>query len=196
MAKVDFALIGDSHAGAIGRAARARDLRFHGGPLASARSFYSDFFEAGPDGLRFTDAEVQEMHAQLCALLEIPTLSQVQVPLISTIGSGFHVPATGALWSSFVRPDGGFEAGFVGSDLCAAICDRMLGPMLGFHALLIGHGIGVRFVLPPQRVPDTSNALIQTLIQTRAVAALTDLGCTIIDMRASTCDAQGRQLPA
>lgn len=164
--------------------------------MASARSFYSDFFEDGPDGLRFTDPEVQEMHAQLCALLDIATLSQVQVPLISTIGSGFHVPATGAIWSSFVTPDGGFEAGFVGSDLCAAICDRMLGPMLRFHALLIGRGINVRFVLPPQRVPDTSDPQIQSLLQTRATAALTDLGCTIVDVRAITCDAQGRQLPA
>jgi hypothetical protein len=72
----------------------------------------------------------------------------------------------------------------------------MLGPMLGFHALLIGRGISVRFVLPPQRVPDTSDAQMQTLIQTRAIAALTGLGCTIVDVRASTCDARGRQLPA
>lgn len=196
MAKVDFALIGDSHAGAIGRAARARELRFQGGPMASAKSFYSDFFEVGTKALFFTDSDVQEMHNELCRLLEIPNLEALTVPLISTIGSGFHVPATNAIWASFRNPASEFDAGFLNSDLCAAICDRMLSPMCTFHEHLIQQGITVQFVLPPQRVPETSDQQIHAMVQSRASATLADIGCTIIDVRKRTCDINGQQLPS
>lgn len=195
MEKADFALIGDSHAGAIGKAARAAGLAFAGGPLASAREFYTPFWRGVDTGLAFTNPETEEMHGELCRLLGVANMADIRVPVVSTIGSGFHVPATRALWTTFeVGPDI-YDADFLDNDLFAGICARMLAPMLDFHRALLDRGIAVQFALPPQRLPDTASEPILQVMQAQAIAALARAGCSIVDVRDACAGPDGWLAP-
>ena len=195
MEKADFALIGDSHAGAIGKAARAAGLAFAGGPLASAREFYTPFWRGVDSGLAFTNPETEEMHGELCRLLGVGNVVDIRVPILSTIGSGFHVPATRALWTAFeVAPDT-YDDGLLDSDLFAGICARMLAPMLEFHRVLLDRGIAVQFALPPQRLPDTASGPILQAVQAQAITALAAAGCNILDVRDACAGPDGWLAP-
>ena len=194
MKKAEFALIGDSHAGAIGKAAREAGLGFEGGPLGSAREFYGGFFEAVESGVSFKSPDTEEMHRELCTLLKVGNLCDVDIPILSTIGSGFHVPATSALWEVFQGTPGCFEAQFQESGLFDEICQKLMAPMLDFHRCLIERSASIYFVLPPQRVPETSSSVVLQLFQTRAADALSATGCKIIDTRLVTSDSDGWQL--
>ena len=187
----EFILIGDSHAGAIGKAARARGIPFTGGPIASGRAFFEPFCETRPR-LRFLDPEVEEMHQELRRLLGVACLSEASAPVLSTIGSGFHFPAARVLWEAFLTPGGSLEASVGESALVAEVLQRMLQPMLGFHEALLKTGLQVCFVLPPQRIPDSAHEALFQAVQSQAVAGLEDLGCQLLDLRTATCDAQGR----
>lgn len=58
-----FLLLGDSHAGAVGRAARAAGLPFAGGPTGSGRDFLGPFFDPrGADDITFRDAEAERLY--------------------------------------------------------------------------------------------------------------------------------------
>ena len=45
-----FLLLGDSHAGCVGRAAQTAELPFVGGPLGSGRDFLAPFFDTDGTG--------------------------------------------------------------------------------------------------------------------------------------------------
>ncbi|QUJ76800.1 hypothetical protein KDD17_01690 [Sulfitobacter albidus] len=195
MANPEFILLGDSHATAIGLAAREAGLAFAGGPLASGRDFYVPFCEDAGGKLRFLDGEMEALHAELCAEVAAQTLLHSNLPILCTVGSGFHVAATTALWSDFISPDGQLDAGFIESALFAEICDEMFDPAMQFYRMLREAGCAVQVALPPQRCPETSDAPIMIAFQARAQARLHELGCGIIDTRATTAP-DGTQDPA
>jgi len=195
MAKIDFALIGDSHAGTIGRAARERDLKFGGGPMASGKEFYSNFFRIDDGKIQFTVSDTRELYAELCELWSNKRLEELDVPIISTIGSGFHFPAAREIWASFQNEQGEFEAGFTKSELFDDIITRMLEPMVLFHQQLIKSEKHLLFVLPPQRFPGSAIPEVFQIVQEHAQNKLANMGCAIIDLRKNTCDELGRQLP-
>ena len=81
-----FLLLGDSHAGVIGKAAKLRQVPFSGGPLGAGRDFGVDFFRLSTDDVIFRDGDMQQLYRQALAQLDVLNLGQVAVPLVSTIG--------------------------------------------------------------------------------------------------------------
>lgn len=195
MANHKFALIGDSHAGTIGRAAREQCIEFGGGPIASGKEFYSDFFEIEQSKLVFKVEDTVRVYGELCELWGVSHIEQLDIPIISTIGSGFHFPAARAVWANFRDEELGFAKNFISGPMCQAIFQRMQAPMLAFHQHLVAQGKTIFFALPPQRIPDSAWAELFSALQNRAVAELTKIGCSVIDVRNDTSDKYGNILP-
>ncbi|TDQ66273.1 hypothetical protein ATL17_0264 [Maritalea mobilis] len=194
MAKHEFALIGDSHAGTIGRAARERGIEFGGGPIASGKEFYSEFFEVEQGKLSFVVEDTIRVYGELCQLWGVDCIEDVEIPIVSTIGSGFHFPAARAVWANFRDENLGFPQDFIAGPMCQSIFQRMQAPMLAFHQHLVEQGKTVFFALPPQRIPDSAWGELFRALQNRAVSELTKIGCSVIDVRNDTSDKEGNLL--
>ena len=192
MVNPDFILLGDSHASAIGSAARSSGLNFAGGPLASGRDFYVPFCERSRGAIRFLTDDMNALHQQLCDMTGLDNLVSSELPLLCTIGSGFHIAATTALWSTFMGQQGDPEAGFLESALFHEMCMALFEPALQFYTILRDAGRRIAFVLPPQRCPETSHWRIMLAFQAKAIESLEALDCSIIDTRATTSQ-NGRQ---
>ncbi len=101
--------------------------------MASGKEFYSNFFRIDDDKIEFTVADTREIYAELCVLWSNKRLEELDVPIISTVGSGFHFPAAREIWASFQNEQGEFDNGFTESALFNDIINSMLEPMVLFH---------------------------------------------------------------
>lgn len=191
-----FLLLGDSHAGPIGRAATAAGMPFVGGPLGSGRDFNAGFFCLRDGDIVFRDAAVQERHRGFLAELAAAGIGQLPVPLVCTFGLSVHFFATSENWRIYRTADGGFPPGFLASRLFEAVIRAMARDALGFYRHVRGLGLRVLAVLPPQRVPGMADPLVFLAAQETMRAALAALGVEIVDLRSQVTDGAGRQRAA
>lgn len=190
---VDFLLLGDSHAGAIGKAATRRGLAVVGGPLGSGRDFTADFCDMTPEGCRFHRDEAEALVAGFLAEIGVPSLYALKVPLVSTFGLCCHVYAAWENWLAYQDQTGNFPAGFLESRFFAEVIAEMAKGALGFYRGLQARGVTVYAVLPPQRVPDIADPRVFFAAQAALIAALTGAKIPIIDVRARACTSDGVQ---
>lgn len=188
-----FLLLGDSHVGVVGQAARARQLSFSGGPLGAGRDFGVDFFTLAPDDVVFRDAELERLYRQALAQLDVPSLGRIPGPLVSSIGLSLHYLATRQNWLCYQGQDGAFDPGFLEGPLFATIIDTLSRPALAFYQQALGLGLKVYAVLPPQRVPPMADARVFMAAQAQLIERLTALGVELVDVREAANDDQGRQ---
>ncbi|BCJ65761.1 hypothetical protein [Polymorphospora rubra] len=191
-----FLLVGDSHAGPIGRAAKAAGLPFVGGPIGSGRDFNADFFDVRDDRLVFRDAEVDKLYRGFLADLRVDDIGQLTVPLVSTFGLSAHFFATTENWHIYRTGDGGFPAGFLSSRLFDDIVCAMARDALVFYRHAVDLGLRVLAVMPPQRVPGMADPAVFMAAQETVRRALVERGVEIVDLRARVTDATGRQRAA
>jgi len=191
-----FLLLGDSHAGPIGRAAKAAGMPFVGGPIGSGRDFNADFFDVRDDGLVFRDARVDRLYRGFLGELAVGDIGQLAIPLVCTFGLSAHFFATTENWHLYRCPDGGFPPGFLSSRLFDDIVCAMARDALAFYRHTLGLGLRVLAVMPPQRVPGMADPMVFMAAQETIRRALVALGVEIVDLRARVTDGTGRQRAA
>lgn len=191
-----FLLLGDSHAGVIGKAAQARELPFSGGPLGTGRDFAVDFFSLTRHDVVFREAEMERLYRQALEPFEVPQLAKIGVPLVSTIGLSLHYLATAPNWTCYQTPDGEFDEGFFAGPLFESIVDTSSKPALAFYEQARAMNLKVFAALPPQRVPELSDSRVFMAAQTLLIERLQGLGIELIDVRAAANDEQDFQRSA
>lgn len=179
-----FALIGDCNAARIGRIARARGLRFLGGPIGNGRGLEKEFFDL--DGTTFVPRQDVPPQAGFGELF------RCGLPILSTVGSNIHRLAQD-LHQTFYKHHKVDHAALSDAVLRQVVVENRTGP-LGFYRAAVEHGCRVHAVHSTQRFPDTYAALALRIepIYLDLVAAL---GVPIVDVRAETTDAEGQLLP-
>jgi hypothetical protein len=188
-----FLLLGDSHAGAIGRAAQAAGISFQGGPIGAARDFNAEFFDLRGADPVFRDSEADGLYRGFLSALGVSGIDQLTVPLVLTFGLSAHFFATSENWQLYRGPDGNLLPGFVGSRLCDAIVLAMARDALAFYRHVRGLGLRVLAVLPPQRVPGMSDPVMFMAAQDSMFRALAALDIEIVDLRTRVSDPAGFQ---
>ena len=191
-----FLLLGDSHAGPIGRAAKAGGVPFVGGPIGSGRDFNAGFFDVRDDGLVFRDAKVDGLYRGFLADLAVTDVDQLTIPLVSTFGLSAHFFAITENWHVYRDGDGRFLPGFLASRLFDDIVCAMARDALAFYRHTVDLGLRVLAVMPPQRVPGMSDPMVFMAAQETIRRALVVLGVEIVDLRARVTDATGQQRAA
>ncbi|WP_176240501.1 hypothetical protein [Pseudomonas sp. R45(2017)] len=191
-----FLLLGDSHAGVIGKAAQARELPFSGGPLGTGRDFAVDFFRLTRHDVVFREAEMERLYRQALEPFEVPQLAKVGVPLVSTIGLSLHYLANAPNWTCYQTPDAEFDEGFLAGPLFESIVDTLSRPALAFYEQARAMNLKVFAVLPPQRVPELSDSRVFMAAQALLIERLQGLGIELIDVCAAANDEQGFQRSA
>ncbi|WP_408662793.1 hypothetical protein [Jatrophihabitans sp.] len=190
-----FLLLGDSHAGPIGRAAKAAGIPFTGGPIGAGRDFNAGFLEVRDGDLVFGKPEAQAYHRRFLDELGVASLAELEIPLVSTFGFNVHTFATTENWACYRLPDSSFPAGFLTSRLFDEIVRAMARDALAFYRHTRGLGLRVLAVLPPQRVPAMSDPQVFLAAQDTVAASLVPLGVELVDLRARVTDATGFQRP-
>jgi len=190
-----FLLLGDSHAGPVGRAARAAGIPFSGGPIGAARDFNAGFFDLRGDDPVFRDVETDLLYRGFLAELGAAGLGELSVPLVLTFGLSAHFFATTENWQLYRVRTGAFVPGFVSGRLFDDIVRAMARDAIAFYRHARGLGLRVLAPLPPQRVPSMSDPEIFMAAQETMRRALDALDVEIIDLRARVTDAAGLQRP-
>jgi len=190
-----FLLLGDSHAGPIGRAAAETGLPFVGGPMGAARDFTAEFFDLPGGAVAFRAAEPQRLYEGFLADLGVAGLRDLRIPLVATFGFGVHFYATAENWWIYREPDGGFPPGFLTSALFDAIVLAMARDAVAFYRHAVELGLRVLAVLPPQRVPGQSDPAVFRAAQESLARALSGFGVELVDLRARAVDETGWQRP-
>jgi hypothetical protein len=190
-----FLLLGDSHAGPIGRAAKAAGIAFTGGPIGSGRDFNAGFLELSGGDLVFRKPEAHTYYRGFLDELGLVALSELGVPLVSTFGFNVHTFATTENWQFYRVPGGQFAPRFLTSRLFDEIVRDMARDALAFYRHARDLGLRVLAVLPPQRVPAMSDPQVFLPAQDTMVRTLGALGVELVDLRARVTDASGFQRP-
>ncbi len=190
-----FLLLGDSHAGPIGRAATAAGIGFSGGPIGSGRDFNAGFLELRDDDVAFRDSGAQAYYRGFLDELGAPALGQLGVPVVSTFGFNVHTFATTENWQFYRVAGGDFAPGFLTSRLFGEIVRAMARDALAFYRHAGALGLRVLGVLPPQRVPAMADPQVFLAAQDVIAGALAELGVELVDLRARVTDASGFQRP-
>jgi hypothetical protein len=190
-----FLLLGDSHAGPIGRAATAAGIPFRGGPIGAGREFTDDFFAPRENDVVFHGSEAEQYYRGFLDELAVPGLGSLTVPLVSTFGFAVHYLATLENWHLYRRRDHSFPPGFLTGPLFDTIVRAMVRDALAFYRHTGSLGLRVLAVLPPQRVPGQSDPLVFMAAQESIRRAVLALGVEVVDLRARTTDAAGFQRP-
>jgi hypothetical protein len=190
-----FLLLGDSHAGPIGRAAQQAGIAFQGGPIGAGRDFTSDFFRPSADDVVFTKADSEQYYRGFLKELGASCLGRVNVPLVTTFGLCAHFLATAENWRIYRRRDGSYDPAFLTGRLFDAIVRVMVGDALAFYRHTTGLGLRTLAVLPPQRVPVFSDQRIFFAAQDTVRRAITDLGVEVVDTREQATRPDGLQRP-
>ncbi|MFE9449972.1 hypothetical protein [Streptomyces sp. NPDC006739] len=212
-----FLLLGDSHAGCVGRAAQAADLPFVGGPVGSGRDFLGPFFDTGGTGgtegtrgtggtggtestgngeITFRSPEAQRLYREFLDALEVAALAGLPVPLVCTFGLSAHTVATRQNWDVHRDTHGTLPEEFLRSGLFAGLVRATVRGALAFYDHTAALGLRVLAPLPPQRVPGMSDAQVFFAAQEVIRAELAARGVEIVDLRARVTDASGLQRPA
>ncbi|MEZ0089212.1 hypothetical protein [Streptacidiphilus sp. EB129] len=190
-----FLLLGDSHAGPIGRAAQAAGIPFQGGPIGAGREFTDGFFEPSASDVAFHNPEADAYYRGFLKELDAPGLGGLTVPLVATFGFSAHFMATRENWHVYRRHDGGFPEGFLTSPLFDAIVCAMVRDALAFYRHACTLGLRVLAVMPPQRVPGLSDPAVFMAAQECVRRAVVGLGVEVVDLRARTTGPDGFQRP-
>ncbi|MFD5030311.1 hypothetical protein ACFWM0_07800 [Streptomyces sp. NPDC058405] len=191
-----FLLLGDSHAGPVGRAAEAARVPFRGGPLGAGREFHADFFDVRGTDVVFRKEETERLYRGFLAELGAEGLGALDIPLVTTFGFSAHTVATSENWRIYRVRGGGFAPGFLGSGLFADIVRAMVRDALAFYEHAVGLGLRVVSLMPPQRVPGMSDPQVFFAAQETVRAELAARGVEIVDVRARVTDGTGFQRPA
>ncbi len=194
-----FLLLGDSHAGCVGRAARQAGLPFVGGPVGSGRDFLGPFFDvadgAGEGEPVFRDGEAGRLVREFLDALEVTGLAGLEVPLVCTFGLSAHTVATRQNWDVHRDRHGTVPEGFLRSTLFADLVRAAVRGALAFYDHTAALGLRVLAPLPPQRVPGMSDPTVFFAAQTVVGSELAARGVEIVDLRARVTDGSGRQRP-
>ncbi|WP_405883206.1 hypothetical protein OG762_34420 [Streptomyces sp. NBC_01136] len=189
-----FLLLGDSHAGPIGRAAKEGGIPFHGGPIGAGREFTAEFFDVREDDVVFRKPEADRYYRGFLDELGVSALGGLTVPLVSTLGFSAHFVATLENWQVY-RVRGEFPTGFLSSRLFDGIVRAMTRGALDFYRLAHELGLRVLAVMPPQRVPGHSDPEVFMAAQDTIRRALLELGTEVVDLRSRSTDETGFQRP-
>ncbi|MEV5595502.1 hypothetical protein [Streptomyces sp. NPDC052496] len=190
-----FLLLGDSHAGPVGRAAKAAGIPFSGGPIGAGRDFNADFFDLRGTDVTFRKPEADAYYRRFLDDLGIAGLGELAVPLVCTFGFSAHFVATTENWRIYRVRGGGFAPGFLESRLFGDLVRATVRDALAFYEHARGLGLRVLAVLPPQRVPGLSDPDVFMAAQDVVRRAVTALGVEAVDLRDRVTDASGRQRP-
>ncbi|WP_406131283.1 hypothetical protein [Streptomyces sp. NBC_00989] len=188
-----FLLLGDSHAGCVGRAAQAAELPFVGGPLGSGRDFLDPFFDT--DGT-FRQTEPQRLYREHLDTLDVTALAGLPVPLVCTFGLSAHTVATRQNWDLYRDRRGTVPDTFLQSRLFADLVRATVRGALAFYDHAVALGLRVLAPLPPQRVPGRSDPNVFFAAQNILVDELTARSVELVDLRARVTDGTGLQRPA
>ncbi|MEV0736661.1 hypothetical protein AB0I51_11955 [Streptomyces sp. NPDC050549] len=191
-----FLLLGDSHAGCVGRAAQAAGLPFAGGPVGSGRDFLGPFFDADTTDLTFRHAETQRLYREFLDALDVPALAGLQVPLVCTFGLSAHTVATRQNWDLYRDRQGTVPVPFLRSGLFADLIRATARGALAFYDLAAALGLRVLAPLPPQRVPGMSDPDVFLAAQDVLVDELIARGAELVDLRTRVTDGTGLQRSA
>jgi hypothetical protein len=193
-----FLLLGDSHTGCVGRAARQAGLSFIGGPVGAGRDFLGPFFDSdGHSGrLLFRAPETAQLVAEFFRTLGTADFSELDIPLVCTFGLSAHTMATQQNWDIYRDQHGTVPERFLSSRLFADLIRSTVRGALAFYDHMNGLGVRVLAPLPPQRVPTMSDPSVFFAGQDVICAELVSRGVEIIDLRASVTDRSGHQRPA
>ncbi|MFD7662716.1 hypothetical protein [Streptomyces sp. NPDC059788] len=189
-----FLLLGDSHAGPVGRAAKAAGIAFSGGPVGAGRDFNAGFFDLRGTDVAFRKPEADTYYRRFLDELGISGLGELTVPLVCTFGFSAHFVATTENWQIY-RVGGGFAPGFLASRLFDDLVRATVRDALAFYEHARGLGLRVLAVMPPQRVPGLSDPDVFMAAQESVRRAVTALGVEVVDLRDRVTDASGRQRP-
>ncbi|MFD8723678.1 hypothetical protein ACFV2H_38390 [Streptomyces sp. NPDC059629] len=192
-----FLLLGDSHAGCVGRAARQAGLPFVGGPVGSGRDFLGPFLDVddGDGDLVFRDAETRRLVREFLDVLGVPGFAGLGVPLVCTFGLSAHTVATRQNWDIHRDRHGTVPEGFLRSGLFAGLVRAAVRGALAFYEHTAALGLRVLAPLPPQRVPGMSDPAVFFAAQDVIGAELAARGVEVVDLRARATDGSGRQRP-
>ncbi|MFB0619619.1 hypothetical protein [Streptomyces sp. AGS-58] len=189
-----FLLLGDSHAGPVGRAAKEAGIPFHGGPIGAGREFTAEFFDVQGDDIVFRGAAADRYYRRFLTELGIAELGALTVPLVSTLGFSAHFVATVENWKVY-RVRGEFPPGFLSSRMFDDIVLAMCRGALDFYRHVRRLGLRTLALMPPQRVPGHSDTAVFMAAQDTVRRALLPLGVEIVDLRDRATDATGLQRP-
>lgn len=190
-----FLLLGDSHAGPVGRAAQAAGIPFQGGPIGAGREFTDSFFIPGGTDVVFRAPEAEQYYRGFLDALGAACLADLGVPLVATFGFSAHFVATLENWEIYRDRDGSFPPGFLSGPLFDGIVRAAVRDALAFYRHARALGLRVLAVLPPQRVPGQADPAVFMAAQETVRRAVAALDVEIVDLRARTTDAAGLQRP-
>jgi hypothetical protein len=190
-----FLLLGDSHAGPVGRAAAAASVPFAGGPILRGGESTDEFVRLRAGDVTFRAAEADRRYRGFLAELGTGGLGGLPVPLVSTFGVAAHSLAATEHWRLYWIRGTRFAPGFLAGGLFAEIVRAMAREALEFYRHVRELGVRVLAVLPPQRVPDTVDAGVFVAAQRVLRDALTALGVEIVDPRPRATGPDGWQRP-
>ncbi|MGW7548041.1 hypothetical protein ACWGKQ_44065 [Streptomyces sp. NPDC054770] len=188
-----FLLLGDSHAGCVGRAAQQAELPFVGGPVGSGRDFLGPFLDSGDGDLLFRDAEAQRLVREFLDALGVPGFAGLGVPLVCTFGLSAHTVATRQNWDIHRDRDGTVSEGFLRSGLFGDLVRASVRGALAFYDRAAALGVRVLALLPPQRVPGMSDPGVFFAAQDVIGAELAARGVELVDLRPRVTDGTGHQ---
>jgi len=191
-----FLLLGDSHAGCVGRAAQAAELPFVGGPLGSGRDFLGPFFDTDTSDLTFRQADTQRLYREHLDTLDVSALAGLPVPLVCTFGLSAHTVATRQNWDLYRDRHGTVPDTFLRSRLFADLVRATVRGALAFYDHVAALGLRVLAPMPPQRVPGMSDPNVFFAAQHVLVDELTARGIELVDLRTRVTDGTGLQRPA
>lgn len=194
-----FLLLGDSHAGPIGRAARKAGIPFQGGPIGAGREFTDSFFTArdhrGGADIAFRADEAEEHYRRFLTELGVDSLAGLGIPLVATFGFCAHFVALRENWDLYRDRSGAVRPDFLAGALFGAVVRAAVRDALAFYAHAVGLGLRVLAVMPPQRVPGQSDPAVFMAAQERIRLAVTELGVEVVDLRRRTTGPDGLQRP-
>ncbi|MEW1777090.1 hypothetical protein [Streptomyces sp. NPDC086777] len=195
-----FLLLGDSHAGCVGRAARQAQLPFVGGPVGSGRDFLGPFLgtdsgDGGDGDLVFRDAAVRRLVGEFLEQLGVSGFAGLGVPLVCTFGLSAHTVATRQNWDVHRDRHGAVPERFLHSGLFADLVRAGVRGALAFYGRTAALGLRVLAPMPPQRVPGMSDPAVFFAAQDIIGAELIRHGVELIDLRARVTDGTGHQRP-
>ncbi|MFG2959027.1 hypothetical protein ACGF5O_35580 [Streptomyces sp. NPDC048291] len=189
-----FLLLGDSHAGCVGKAARQAGLPFVGGPVGSGRDFLGPFLDdEGDGGPVFRDAAARRLVQGFLAELGVTGFAGLGVPLVCTFGLSAHSVATRQNWDVHRDRHGAVPERFLRSGLFADLVRASVRGALAFYERTADLGLRVLAPLPPQRVPGLSDPSVFFAAQDVVGAELAARGVEIVDLRERVTDGSGRQ---
>ncbi|MFI1795293.1 MULTISPECIES: hypothetical protein [Streptomyces] len=194
-----FLLLGDSHAGPIGRAAQGAGIPFQGGPIGAGREFTDSFFTTrdspGGTDVVFRSDEAEKHYRRFLEELGIDALARLRIPLVATFGFCAHFVALRENWDLYRDRSGTVPSGVLSSSLFDAIVRACVRDALAFYETTLDLGLRILAVMPPQRVPGQSDPAVFMAAQESIRLAVEQLGAEVVDLRHRTTGPDGLQRP-